>query len=72
MRTVKVNANNENQEVLLWLSGNNLTSMHDVGLIPGLSKWVKELALLQAAVYFTGLSRILHCCGCVVGQQPQL
>ena len=40
------------QELLLWLHW--LRTQHsfrkDVGLIPGLAQWVKDLALLQAVV----------------------
>ena len=39
----------------------------DVGSIPGLPQWVKDLASLQAAVYITDVARIWHCRGCGEG-----
>ena len=41
----------------------------DVGLIPGLNQWVKDLALPQVVVCVVDVARILRCCGCGVGQQ---
>ena len=46
------------EEFLLWLSGlKTQCDLHqDAGLIPGLTQWVKDLVLLQAAVYVTDVA----------------
>ena len=41
----------------------------DVGLIPGLTQWVKDPVLLQAVVQVADVARIWCCCGCGIGQQ---
>ena len=52
----------------MWLS--RLRNRHSVpeyaGLIPGLTQWVKEPVLLQAAAQVTEVAQIWHCCGCGV------
>lgn len=59
------------EEFPLWLSG--LRTRHhvyeDVGSIPGLAQWSKNLALMQAVVQVPEVAQILccHCCGCRVG-----
>ena len=39
----------------------------DMGSIPCLTQWAKDLALLSAAVQVADAAQILRCCGCGVG-----
>ena len=62
------------QTFSLWLIG--LETQHsdheDAGLIPGLTQWVKDLVLLQAAVQVADAAWILCCSGCGIGWQLKI
>ena len=65
----------KNLEFLLWLS--RLKTRHsevheNVGSIPDLPRWVKDLALPQATAYIADVAQIWHCHGCSIGWQLQL
>ena len=61
-------------EFPLWLSGlRTWHSVHkDASSIPGLTQWVKDLALSQAMVWVADAAQICSCCGSGVGQRLQL
>ena len=65
----------ENSQIWSSLCGPavmNPTSIHeDVGSIPGLTQWVKDLALGELWCRSADAARILCCCGCGVGWQRQ-
>ena len=65
---------NKRKEFLLWLS--RLRTKHsvheDMGSIPDLTQWVKDLALPKAATQVADVAWIWHCYGCGVGWQLQL
>ena len=61
-------------EFFLWLRKlRTLHSVHeDVGLIPGLTQWVKYLVVLQAAALVSYKAWIRCCHSCDICQQLQL
>ena len=56
----------ERKEILLWFSGlrTQCSICEDASSIPGLTQWVKNLALQQAAVEVADAGWIRCCCGC--------
>ena len=62
-------------DVVLWGSCCGAVEMNpariheDVGLIPGISQWIRDLALPALWCRSQMQLGILHCCSCDVGQQ---
>ena len=53
-----------------WVK-NPTSIQEDMGAIPGLTQWVKDLMLPQAAAQVKDAAHIWHCCGGGVGLQLQ-
>ena len=48
-------------------------SVHeDVGLIPGLTQYVKDLVLPQVVAQVSDVAQVPHCSGCGIGLKLQL
>ena len=62
------------EELPLWLRGlrTQPNVCEDVGSIPDLTQWVKDLVLLQAMAYVEDAAWIWYCCGYGMGPQLQL
>ena len=56
-------------EFLLWLSELRTWRClcEDVGLIPSLTQWVKDLVLMHELVQVADVAQIQCCCGCGIG-----
>ena len=62
------------KEFLLWISGLRMrhSVCEDANSMPGLSQWVKDPALPQAAAQITDMAWISCCCDCGCGQKLHL
>ena len=59
------------EEFLLWQNGIVFGAL-GCRLIPSPAQWIKDQALLEAAVYIADAAWIWYCYGCGVGQRLQL